>query len=557
MTSLLLARTPAAFWGMTAAVANGMFRIALVPIFVTPMFDQILMQNDVSGLVGLLARAGLIAVIGSIMLFAQDALLGRAAAHVSAFWRDKLYTSLLQQPKLPASSGALTGRIASDLRDVDIYYQFGLGTLVAESVAALAIVSLLLVSDVRATLVLLLLALPLALVLRMLGERLEQVTTHNQDAIEHVSAHLQEGLKHHSTVRAFGIQAFMRGRLAPDNLRAQHLASTRSKLAAVQIPVAQVLVFAGLMVMVSLLVTRVSMGNLTAGQVVSYITLVALLSTPVQLLPKGYAMFKQARAAAVRLHALAGDEIIVSKQEDVEIDEPLRLELHNLTFAYTPTDIPLYKNLSLSLSSPGLVALRGPSGCGKTTLLQLLLGFQTPTHGHMQLNQHHLTDVPDAQRRQLTGYLPQDSLLFHGSLRDNLCLGQTFSDDVLEGVLTTVNLRAEFAAQGITLDSLLGEDGAGVSGGQRQRLALARLILRDPPMLLLDEPSASLDDASEQVIIHVLKMLADRKLILVVAHRPALIDAADTVISFKPNTGDAALVDVEMSASSQQAAVPI
>ncbi|MEM7735219.1 MAG: ABC transporter ATP-binding protein [Deinococcota bacterium] len=554
MTSLLLARTPAAIWGMLAAVANGVFRIALVPIFVTPMFDQILIQSDVSGLVGLLSRAGLIAVIGSVMLFAQDALLGRTAAEVSAFWRDKLYTSLLNQPKLPASSGALTGRIASDLRDVDIYYQFGLGTLVAESVAALAIISMLLLSDARATLVLLLLALPLAFVLRMLGERLERVTTHNQDAIEQVSAHLQEGLKHHSTVRAFGIQAFMRGRLAPDNLWAQHLAASRSWLAALQIPVAQVLVFGGLMVMVSLLVTRVSAGTLTAGQVVSYITLVALLSTPVQLLPKGYAMFKQAKAAAVRLRALVGDESITTVKEDVEVDDPVRLELHNLTFAYTPNDVPLYQNLTLNLTSPGLVALRGPSGCGKTTLLQLLLGFQMLTRGHIQLNQHQLTNIPDIQRRQLIGYLPQDSLLFHGSLRENLCLGQVFLDDVLQDVLTTVNLRAEFAAQGITLDSTLGEDGAGVSGGQRQRLALARLILRDPPILLLDEPSASLDDASEQAIIQVLKMLARHKLILVVAHRPALIEAADTVITFIPSKSGDTLADVEIALPSFETA---
>lgn len=533
--SLLYARLPATLWGTLAAVANGVFRVALVPVLVTPMFDRVLVAEDVSVLPGVLARALLVALLGSLMLLAQDALLGRAAAHVSRRWRERIYVALLKRDALPASSGGLTGRIVGDLRDVDIYYQFGLGTLLAETVASVMIVGLLLWQDWRTTLLLLVLALPLALILRNLGKRLEHTTSLSQDAFERVSSHLQEGFKHHPTVRALDLHWFMFGRLHKDSTRAEHLAARRTFLAALQIPVAQLLVFASLMVMIALLVARVNAGTLTTGEVVSYITLVALLSTPLQLLPKGYAMFKQASAAAVRLRALAAQGAEAYPREPLQINPSPKLAIDTLHFAY-PDGMPVFDGLTINVAGAGLVALRGASGCGKTTLLQLLLRFQQPKQGEIRLFDTPLQAFPESQLRQLVGYLPQDSLLFHGTLRDNLALGNTYSDSSLWDVLTRVQLASELHQQNMTLATQLGEDGSGLSGGQRQRLALARLLLRDPVMLLLDEPSANLDDASEQVMLATLQQLAQTKMIVAVAHRPALIAAADIVVDMERGT---------------------
>lgn len=535
LPSLLYARLPATLWGTLAAVANGVFRVALVPILITPMFDRVLVAEDVSVLPGVLARALLIAFVGSLMLFAQDALLGRAAANVSRRWRERIYVALLQRDALPASSGGLTGRIVGDLRDVDIYYQFGLGTLLAETVASVMIVGLLLWQDWRTTLLLLVLALPLALILRSLGKRLEHTTSLSQDASEWVSSHLQEGFKHHATVRALDLHWFMFGRLHQDSTRAERLAERRTFLAALQIPVAQLLVFASLMSMIALLVARVSAGTLTTGEVVSYITLVALLSTPLQLLPKGYAMFKQASAAAVRLQALAVQDAADFPREPVNVSGAPNIALANLHFSY-PEGMPVFDGLTLNLSGAGLVALRGASGCGKTTLLQLLLRFQQPNQGDVYLFDTPLANFPEHQLRKLVGYLPQESLLFHGTVRDNLTLGSGRSDSSLWEVLTRVQLADELRRQDMNLATQLGEDGSGLSGGQRQRLALARLLLRDPAILLLDEPSANLDDASEQAMLATLQHLAQSKLIVAVAHRPALIAAANIVVDVESGT---------------------
>jgi len=536
--NLLYARLPATLWGTLAAVANGVFRVVLIPVLVTPMFDQVLIAEDVSVLPGVLARALFIAFAGSLMLFAQDALLGRAAAHVSRRWRERIYAALLTRDTLPASSGGLTGRIVGDLRDVDIYYQFGLGTLIAESVASVMIVGLLLWQDWRTTLLLVVLAVPLALVLRRLGKHLEHTTSLSQDASERVSSHLQEGFKHHRTIRALDLHGFMHERLQQDNARAQQFASRRTFLAALQIPVAQLLVFASLMLMIALLVASVSAGALTTGEVVSYITLVALLSTPLQLLPKGYAMFKQASAAAVRLQALAVQDADDFPHTPVNVSGTPKITLDNVHFSY-PDGLPVFDGLSVHLDSAGLVALRGASGCGKTTLLQLLLRFYQPNQGDIYLFDTPLTDFPETQLRTLVGYLPQESLLLQGTLRDNVTLGKKDSkkcDSSVWQVLERVQLAAELRRQNMTLDTQLGEDGSGLSGGQRQRLALARLLLRDPAILLLDEPSANLDDVSEQAMLVTLQQLARTKMIMAVAHRPALIAAADVVVDVANGT---------------------
>ncbi len=186
------------------------------------------------------------------------------------------------------------------------------------------------------------------------------------------------------------------------------------------------------------------------------------------------------------------------------------------------------RDLTLTFSGPALVALTGPSGGGKTTLLRVLLGLLEPTSGTVMLAGTDLSGYSSAERQRRLAYVPQESHLFRASLRDNLTLGETFSDDALWAVLEEVGLAAAVRTRG--LEAELHEGGAGFSGGQRQRLTVARALLRNPDVLLLDEPSASLDAESERVLVRVLEREAKRRLVVVVAHRPALIAAAGRVL---------------------------
>src|SRR5690606_29791157 len=219
---LLLPRSPAALIGMAAAVANAALRVAVVPAFVTPLFDRVLATGDVEALPGVLGVAAVVVVAGSLALLLQDAALGRAAANVTAAWRERAYRSLLARTpgRLPGSSGGLASRIVADLKEIEVYYQYGLGSLVAETCTLLG-------------------AVALVAILGWVGRAIGGVSGRAQDRTEAIGGHLQEGLKHHDVVRAFRAEGFMVGRFDQANRHAARAVARRNLLAAVPVPLSQ------------------------------------------------------------------------------------------------------------------------------------------------------------------------------------------------------------------------------------------------------------------------------------------------------------------------------
>lgn len=528
---LLVPTAPWALVGLTAALVGAVLRVAVVPAFVTPVFDQVVGAHDLSRLPRILGVAGGVAVSGALALWLQDALLARAAARVTAAWRRGLYRRLLRRPpgQLPGSSGGLASRILTDLKEVETYYHFGVGTLVAESATILAILAYLIHTDPGASGLLVLFGLPLLLVLRWAGGSLERVAERSQVGTEALGRHLQEGLKHHETVRAFDADELMVERFEPENRRTARAMTQRGVIAGAQIPITQVLLFAAVALLVVLLAGRVQRGAMSVGELVSFVTLVALLSTPAQLLPKGYALWREARAATTRLRALAWDAAGAAPPPSTPVrDGPglPGLTLRGLSFGYEGGP-PVLDGIDASLPATGLVAITGESGSGKTTLLRLLLGFLRPRHGAIELDGEPLAALPEPVLRARVSYVPQSHEVLSGPLRQSLLMGRDVPEAELWRALADVGLADLVRGLPTGLDHALAEDGAGFSGGQRQRLALARAILTEPRVLLLDEPTSSLDPAAEAELVSMLRSQAQQRLVVAVAHRPALVEAAD------------------------------
>jgi ABC-type multidrug transport system fused ATPase/permease subunit len=534
---LLLPTTPAAGIGMISAIVGAALRVAIVPVFVTPIFDEVVNAHDLSHLALILRTAGAVALVGALALWAQDALLGRAAAYVTRSWRSGLYRRLLDRAPvaLPGTSGGLASRILTDLREIETYFHFGVGTLVAETGTVLAILAYLFHTNARASLLLVAFGLPTLLALRWVGGALERVAERSQVGTEALGRHIQEGLKHHETVRAFDAASMMLGRFEPENRRTARAMAQRSLIAGAQIPITQVLLFAAVGLLVVLLAGSVGRGSMSAGQLVSFVTLVALLSTPAQLLPKGYALLREASSASTRLRALAGTERVRAAAAERPCSGPRvsrGLELEDLSFAY-PGGPWILDAIDLALPEHGLVAVTGESGVGKTTLLRLLLGFLRPVRGCIWLDGEALDDLPESLLRSRISYVPQAHEVLSGPLRESLLMGRALDEDAVWRALDAVGLTEMVSGLEDGLDHVLLEDGAGLSGGQRQRLALARALLTQPRVLLLDEPTSSLDEASEAVLVAMLQEQARERLVLAVAHRPALVRAADRTLHFR------------------------
>lgn len=210
---------------------------------------------------------------------------------------------------------------------------------------------------------------------------------------------------------------------------------------------------------------------------------------------------------------------------------PLRICLEDVRFRYSPDSVPVIDGITLNLAPGERVALVGPSGAGKSTLAALLLGFAVPEQGRVLVNGVDLAQCDPDQWRRHVAWVPQSPHLFHGTIGDNIRLGRQDASDA--DVLRALDLArcGEFIARlPHGLDTVIGEQGAGLSGGQARRIALARVFLKDSPLIITDEPTAGLDAHSEAMVREALKELAQGRTVLSIAHRLATLEDADRVV---------------------------
>ena len=207
------------------------------------------------------------------------------------------------------------------------------------------------------------------------------------------------------------------------------------------------------------------------------------------------------------------------------------IEFGNVEFSYPGSSIPALKGLSCRIAAGERVVVIGRVGSGKTTLQKLLLGLYQPTAGAVMIDGVDVRQLDPADLRRNIGYVSQDPTLFYGTLRDNIAIGAPYADDAaivaaaeIAGLTEFVNRHPE------GFDMLIGERGDSLSGGQRQSVAIARAVLMDPPILLLDEPTSSMDYTSEQQFKQRLKAFAGHKTVIIVTHRNSLLDLATRIV---------------------------
>jgi ATP-binding cassette subfamily C protein LapB len=207
------------------------------------------------------------------------------------------------------------------------------------------------------------------------------------------------------------------------------------------------------------------------------------------------------------------------------------IRTEKLTFTYPTSKLPALGGLDIVIQPGERVAILGRIGSGKSTLLRLLNTLYLPTTGSVYADGIDLRQVDPADVHHNIGLVTQDCKLFYGTLRDNLTIGvPQVSAERLMGVCRTTGLDVFIARHPLGLDMMLGENGAGLSGGQRQLVALARSLLSDPPVLLMDEPTSAMDAQTESAFIAQLKMLSGSRTLVIATHRMSLLELVDRVI---------------------------
>ncbi|MGW1883530.1 thiol reductant ABC exporter subunit CydD [Streptomyces sp. NPDC001970] len=278
--------------------------------------------------------------------------------------------------------------------------------------------------------------------------------------------------------------------------------------------------------------------RLVHGELDLYTGLVVLILAPEAYLPLRQ-VGAQYHAAAEGLSA--AEEIFAVLESPVPgggtgAPGSVRLELSGVTVRRARRSEPSLDSASLILEPGEVVALVGPSGVGKSTLLDVVLGFVPPDEGRVRVGGADLATLDLERWRESIAWVPQRPYLFAGTIAENVRLARPGANDSeVMAALRDAGAYGFVAALPQGVGTVLGEDGAGLSAGQRQRLALARAFLADRPLLLLDEPTAALDGETEAGIVEAVRRLADGRTVLLVVHRPALLDLADRVVELSPS----------------------
>lgn len=288
----------------------------------------------------------------------------------------------------------------------------------------------------------------------------------------------------------------------------------------------------GLLIVVALGAQAVLRNEMSVGDLASFLLLTGFLYEPIGRLHQLNQILQAGRAAGERIFEILDEP---SEVDETQIMEPPvgfegRVEYRNVGFSYRPESVVL-EDISLQAPPGGTVALVGETGAGKSTLVQMLIRFYEKDRGEILIDGIPVERFRRSALRNLVGLVTQESFLFNGTLRENLMFGNpAASSEALASVLKTANAEGFVRRLPEGLETVVGERGVKLSVGEKQRIAIARMLLKDPPILILDEATASVDTETERQIQEALERLMQKRTCFVIAHRLSTVRNADQIL---------------------------
>lgn len=507
------------------------------PLIVRELLDAAFLAGD-SGLLNRIALGLLLLfVVQAFMNFGQSYLTASIAERVVAELRKDVFRALIRQPPgffAERRVGELTSRIASDAGLVQAVLRFGIPELVRQQVFLVGALVLVTVTHPHLTLVTLI-AIPFAaLVGWLLGRRVRRLSTGIQDRLAGAVARADQVFSQIRTVQSFTREAW------EENVFGRDVDATRDdglRRAVARATLTGAVTFAAFAAIVLVLWEGgrlVLSGELTPGTLVAFLLYAVTIAGAITSLAGFWSNLQEAAGAARRIFELLDQpRALTSPARPRPLPTPLRGEVRyeRVRFRYDDGQPWVLYDIDLRLAPGETVALVGLSGAGKTTLASLIPRFYDVTAGRITIDGVDVRDVDLTELRAHIGLVPQEPLLFAGTVKENLLYG---NPDATENELLAAARSAhadEFvSAFPAGYDQLIGERGVTVSGGQRQRLAIARVMLKRPTILILDEASSSLDAESEGLVQDALDHLMHERTTLVIAHRLSTVLRADRIL---------------------------
>ncbi len=520
---------------MTAVIIGSLLGLA-GPYTLQYLIDAVFRQSDATLLNTItLVLIGIFAA-QSVFYFVRGYLLQFIGERVMADLRLKLFDHL-QSLSLSffneRRTGELVSRLTNDVSTVRGVVTSDISTALSQVLTFFGALILIIITDWRLTLFMLALV-PLVIVIAMLfGRRLRKLSSAVQDQLAAATTVLEEAIGGVRVVQSFTREGYEIGRFRDNIERTFGLAMKRIRLSAMFGPIASFLGFAAVVSVFWFGGHEVLAGRLTAGQLFMFLILTMTIAGSIGQFSGLWTGLQEALGATKRLFEILDTQSDIAEQPNAQ---PLprvagRIELDHVSFAYKDnTDTAILSDISLDVEPGEILALVGPSGAGKTTLVNLIPRFFDPQSGGVCIDGQDIRSVQVKSLREQIGLVPQETLLFGGTVRENILYGKL---DATEAELIEA-ARAANAYDFILqlpkgYDTVVGERGVKLSGGQRQRIAIARAILKDPRILLLDEATSSLDSESEGLVQEALERLMKGRTNIVIAHRLSTVHNANRI----------------------------
>ncbi|MDP7994314.1 MAG: ABC transporter ATP-binding protein [Synechococcus sp. SP2 MAG] len=491
-------------------------------------------SGDLKRILPVIGLVLLVFAIQKIAQFGQDSLLAGPALQVSQALRRDLFQRL-QKVQLGAlekmSSGDLTYRLTEDADRVSEVIYKTLHDSIPSALQLVAVLGYMLWLDWKLTLAILLLAPFVAWLISLFGARVMIATERSQKKVSELAGLLGEAIEGLPLVRAFAAEPWLESRFEQEIDQHRQARYNTYRLVALQHPVVGIIEVLGFATVLVLAAIRISSGDLAVPELISYLTGLVLLIDPIAHVTANYNEFQQGQSSLRRLREI--------EKEPTEPADPVPslplgrlrgdLKFNQVEFAYTPGQ-PVLQDFNLSIKAGQVVALVGPSGAGKTTLFSLLLRFNRVNQGQLLFDDKDLSQVSARDLRQQVALVPQRSSVFSGTIAEAIRFGRQATQEQLQQAAKLANAHDFIIRLPDGYNTRLQERGTNVSGGQLQRIAIARAVLGNPTVMLLDEATSALDAEAEAAVQLGLKQAMLGRTVIVIAHRLATVQEADLIV---------------------------
>jgi len=423
--------------------------------------------------------------------------------------------------------GEISNRFTEECAVLNASLTYILSTFLRNSLMFIGSIIMLIYTSIKLSLFVLALIPAVVVPILLFGRRLKRITVEAGEEKVKLPEFLAESLGYIKTVQAYRAEEFEIGRFTQITDNIVRLNYRRVIIRSLLVASIIALVFMSIAIVIWIGEEEIIKGHISGGDLMSFIFYAILASSSLGSLSEIYTDIKKADISAQRIFALFDQPSSLKLENSVKRDlgQFEDLKLVGVEFAYSEDAV--LRNINLDIKAGEKIAIIGLSGSGKSTLLQLLLRFYDVTKGMVLLNNVDIREIDLAYLRSYFSYVSQEAVIFHATIYDNICYGKReVPAEKLEGALRAAACE-EFVSK-LGINSMIST--SNLSGGEKQRIAIARAFVHDAPILLMDEPTASLDYYHENIIQNSLEELLQGKTAIIIAHRLSTIKKVDKII---------------------------